>query len=210
MPCGKWALLDDITRWASGCEWASEAKYQKMSPIAASSTFRHIFGLENRLMLLILALNRWVATFDRIAAPIVYLWKNKLNYFARGREASNCTILTVSAPIYAIGEKKPEKNPGLHRYSNPWPPRIPAFQASFPQFHKMVGSRWRSCNCLLSLFSERNLWRGQNYYQHGVVLCSLSPNTLFFIRMLFFRPRLNILIFLSILGWKHSCIFLKL
>ena len=31
----------------------------------------------------------------------------------------------------------------------------------------------------------------------------------FFIRMLFFRPRLNILIFLPILGWKYSCIILK-
>ena len=30
------------------------------------------------------------------------------------------------------------------------------------------------------------------------------------IRMLFFPPRLNILIFLSILGWKYSCIILKL
>ena len=38
-----------------------------------------------------------------------------------------------------------------------------------------------------------------------------SAYTLFcFIRMLFFRPRLNILIFLPILGWKHSCIILKL
>ena len=32
--------------------------------------------------------------------------------------------------------------------------------------------------------------------------------TLFFIRMLFFRPRLNFLIFLPILGWKYSCIIL--
>ena len=32
----------------------------------------------------------------------------------------------------------------------------------------------------------------------------------FFIRMLFFRPRLNILIFLPILGRKYSCIILKL
>ena len=32
----------------------------------------------------------------------------------------------------------------------------------------------------------------------------------FFIRMLFFRPRLNILIFLLILGWKNSCIILQL
>ena len=40
---------------------------------------------------------------------------------------------------------------------------------------------------------------------------SKSAYALFcFIRMLFFRPRLNILIFLSILGWKHSCIILKL
>ena len=40
---------------------------------------------------------------------------------------------------------------------------------------------------------------------------SKSAYTLFcFIRMLFFRPRLNILIFLPILGWKHSCIILKL
>ena len=31
-----------------------------------------------------------------------------------------------------------------------------------------------------------------------------------YIRMLFFPPRLNILIFLSILGWKYSCIILKL
>ena len=35
------------------------------------------------------------------------LYKNKRNYFARQREASNCTILTVSPPIFAIGEKKP-------------------------------------------------------------------------------------------------------
>ena len=32
--------------------------------------------------------------------------------------------------------------------------------------------------------------------------------TLFLIRMLFFRPRLNFLIFLPILGWKYSCIIL--
>ena len=30
-------------------------------------------------------------------------------YFARWRELSNCTILTMSPPIYAIGEMKPEK-----------------------------------------------------------------------------------------------------
>ena len=36
-------------------------------------------------------------------------WKNKWNYFAQRREASNCTILTVSPPIYVIGKKKPEK-----------------------------------------------------------------------------------------------------
>ena len=35
-------------------------------------------------------------------------------------------------------------------------------------------------------------------------------HSFFFIRMLFFRPRLNILIFLPILGWKYSCIILKL
>ena len=40
---------------------------------------------------------------------------NKLNYFARRREASNCTILTVSPPIYANGVKKPEKNSGIER-----------------------------------------------------------------------------------------------
>ena len=34
--------------------------------------------------------------------------------------------------------------------------------------------------------------------------------TLFYIRMLFFQPRLNILIFLPILGWKYSCSILKL
>ena len=31
---------------------------------------------------------------------------------------SNCTILTVSPPINAIGEKKPGKNSGLQRDSN--------------------------------------------------------------------------------------------
>ena len=35
-------------------------------------------------------------------------------------------------------------------------------------------------------------------------------HSLFFIRMLFFRPRLNALIFLQILGWKYSCIIIKL
>ena len=35
-------------------------------------------------------------------------------------------------------------------------------------------------------------------------------HSFFFIRMLFFRPRLNILSFLPILGWKFSCIILKL
>ena len=35
-------------------------------------------------------------------------------------------------------------------------------------------------------------------------------HSFFFIRMLFFRPRLNILIFLPILDWKYSCIILKL
>ena len=37
-----------------------------------------------------------------------------------------------------------------------------------------------------------------------------STTLFFFIRMLFFRPRLNILIFLPILGRKYSCIILKL
>ena len=32
-----------------------------------------------------------------------------MNFFARRRETNNCTILTVSPPIYAIGEKKLEK-----------------------------------------------------------------------------------------------------
>ena len=34
-------------------------------------------------------------------------------------------------------------------------------------------------------------------------------HSFFYIRMLLFRPRLNILIFLPILGWKYSCIILK-
>ena len=34
---------------------------------------------------------------------------NKWNYFARQRETSNDTVLTVRAPIKAIDEKKPEK-----------------------------------------------------------------------------------------------------
>ena len=42
------------------------------------------------------------------------IWKDKLNYFARRRETSNCTMLTASPPIYAIGEKKPEKIQGLN------------------------------------------------------------------------------------------------
>ena len=41
--------------------------------------------------------------------------------------------------------------------------------------------------------------------------CNADRTTLFFfIRMLFFRPRLNILIFLPILGLKYSCIILKI
>ena len=39
---------------------------------------------------------------------------------------------------------------------------------------------------------------------------SIEIHSFFYIRMLFFRPRLNILIFLPILGWKYSCIILKL
>ena len=41
-------------------------------------------------------------------------------------------------------------------------------------------------------------------------LIKLSIHSFFFIRMLFFWPRLNILIFLPILGWKYSCTILKL
>ena len=37
------------------------------------------------------------------------IWKNKYNYLARRREASNCTILTVSPLIYAIAEKESRK-----------------------------------------------------------------------------------------------------
>ena len=52
------------------------------------------------------------------------------NYFAWQREASNCTILTVIAPIYATGGKKPEKIQGfngiqtcdLHKYRCDAPP----------------------------------------------------------------------------------------
>ena len=48
------------------------------------------------------------ANSDRLKTN--YLRRNKLNYqFCTGGEASNCTILTVSPPIYATGEKKPEK-----------------------------------------------------------------------------------------------------
>ena len=40
---------------------------------------------------------------------------------------------------------------------------------------------------------------------------SSCTNTLFlYIRMLFFRARLNILIFLPILAWKYSCIILEI
>ena len=45
----------------------------------------------------------------------------------------------------------------------------------------------------------------------GTLLCHFfkmtwrSLNTLFFIQLLFFRPRLNILIFLLILGWNYFC-----
>ena len=39
------------------------------------------------------------------------------NYFACQREAINYMILTISPPIYAIGEK-PEKNSGLQWDSN--------------------------------------------------------------------------------------------
>ena len=52
-------------------------------------------------------------------------WKNKLNYFARRREASNYAILTVSPPIYAIGEKKVVE-------------ALNFFQASFLQLHKLA------------------------------------------------------------------------
>ena len=34
-------------------------------------------------------------------------------------------------------------------------------------------------------------------------------HSVFFLRMLFFRPSLNILVFLLILGWKYSCIILS-
>ena len=58
------------------------------------------------------------ANSDRLKTN--YLRRNiKLNYFARRGEASNCMILTVSPTIYAIGEKKPDKNSGLRRDSNP-------------------------------------------------------------------------------------------
>ena len=40
--------------------------------------------------------------------------------------------------------------------------------------------------------------------------CLARIHSFSYIRMLFFRPRLNILIFLPILGWKYSCIILKL
>ena len=46
----------------------------------------------------------------------------------------------------------------------------------------------------------------QIFDKHTYILHTLF----FFMRMLFFRPRLNILIFLPILGWKYSCIILKL
>ena len=58
----------------------------------------------------------------------------------------------------------------------------------------------------LSTRQELNLQPSVHRRTHGEV-----GHTLFFlIRMLFFRPRLNILIFLPILGWKYSCIILKL
>ena len=43
-------------------------------------------------------------------------WKNKLNYFSRRREASNCTILTVSPPIYTTGKRSLKKMTWLPMY----------------------------------------------------------------------------------------------
>ena len=58
----------------------------------------------------------------------------------------------MSPPIYVIEEKKPEKNYWIHVEA------LFFFQASFPQLHKLVGSRWGSCNyLLLSVVQLNNL-----------------------------------------------------
>ena len=50
-----------------------------------------------------------------------------------------------------------------------------------------------------------NPWSAQSHSSSLTVFT--SPSTIFFlsIRMLFFRPRLDILVFVTILGWKYSC-----
>ena len=64
--------------------------------------------------------------------------------------------------------------------------------------------------CELTIWSKMNLTLNspRTYYDSAELMIYIRfSNTLFlfFIRILFFRPRLNIPIFLPILGWKYSC-----
>ena len=105
----------------------------------------------------------WNSSKFEPTSPKIYLVWGSLNRSQTIMRLSNCTILTVSPPIYAIGEKKPEKNSGLQWDSNPWPPRNSGailYQLSYEATHWEPG---HFCGFYLS--QEGNRWKSEwNYF----------------------------------------------
>ena len=66
--------------------------------------------------------------------------------------------------------------------------------------------------CIRVVYINKFVARHENlfYRKYSLSHAIFTLHSFFFIRMLFFQPRLSILIFLPILSWKYSCIILKL
>ena len=109
-----------------------------------------------------------------------------------------------------------------HLYTNlPWvfppPPPRPGFLTSHADVRSIRSSSrvLQMKVILLTIRQEIYSNMAKTPAVEGIWMQSSVTNiclvhSFFYIRMLFFRPRLNILIFLPILGWKYSCIILKL
>ena len=81
-------------------------------------------------------------------------------------------------------------------------------QLQFAEIRKMVfvDPAWNILTCASQNMDEEM----SKSLAVKIIQTYTQLHSFFYIRMLFLRPRLNILIFLPILGWKYSCIILKL
>ena len=129
----------------------------------------------------------FVSIYSNTSNREIFVWLTDLS--------SNCTILTVSPPIYTIGEKKPGKkqnktkqnNSGLQRDSKPWPPRIPVRSSTNWAMKPHIGSQ-ASLYCLYFLqekdrthknYLARDVWLDVPAVQYEFIIFIFS----FYIRL---------------------------